>query len=102
MLPKHLAKSLLSKWGAHERRELSKTNYPPVSPMFKGYISGYRSNHDVADDDGAADKVGAALSLMHPGLKSTLKAVYLDGGKIPRKAHAMAIYEFCRIYPSVE
>ena len=57
MLPKHLAKSLLSKWGAHERRELSKTNYPPVSPMFKGYISGYRSNHDVADDDARASGI---------------------------------------------
>ena len=102
MLPKHLARSLLSTWGSHERRELSKTSYPPVSPMFRGYVSGYRSSYEVADEDGVADKVGAALALMHPGLKNTLKMVYLDRGRIPRKAHAMALHEFCRTYPLVE
>ena len=81
MIEAHAAKYLLLDWAKYQRKELARLDYPAVSPMFKDYQGGYRSSGTVDDKaDEAAEKVGQALARIHPGLRNTLKFVYLDRG----------------------
>ena len=60
MMQKHLAKHLLKQWASHENRELTKIDFPPVSPMFRDYTAGYRTSFEETERDRAAEKVGQA------------------------------------------
>ena len=102
MLSKHLAKHLLATWAQGERREMQKVDYPPVSPMFKDYVSGYRSLDVSIRAEETSEKVGRALAEMHQGLARTLRRVYLDRERCSRKAHDIALDGFCRKYESLE
>lgn len=93
------ANHLLSSWASYQRKELARLDYPSVSPMFKDYQGGYRSSVTIDDKaDEAAEKVGQALSLIHPGLRNVLKLIYLERGKCSRQLHNIAIAAFCKKY----
>jgi len=95
----HAAKHLLLDWAKYQRKELARLDYPAVSPMFKDYQGGYRSSGTVDDKaDIAAEKVGQALARIHPGLRNTLKFIYLDRGKCSRQLHEIAMAAFCKEY----
>ena len=59
---KAFGKHLLKQWASHENRELTKIDFPPVSPMFRDYTAGYRTSFEETERDRAAEKVGQALS----------------------------------------
>ena len=96
MLSKHLAKQLLSDWGRYERKEIKRIDFPAVSPMFRDYLAGYRSTTPGSRDERIIEKTGTALAQMHQGLAKTLKLVYLDRGKGPRRAHDLALHGFIK------
>lgn len=102
MMQKHLAKHLLKQWASHENRELTKIDFPPVSPMFRDYTAGYRTSFEETERDRAAEKVGQALAIMQPALAGVLKKVYLDRARLPRKIHDIALHGFQRSWESLE
>ncbi len=91
MIEAHAAKYLLLDWAKYQRKELARLDYPAVSPMFKDYQGGYRSGVTIDDKaDIAAEKVGQALARIHPGLRNTLKFIYLDRGRCSKQLHEIA------------
>lgn len=102
MLPKHAAITLLIEWGKSERAEVQFLDYPSVSPAFREYQSGYRKLVDYTGRDEIAEKAGAAVNMLHPALRKTLRLAFVDGvSKIPRRARDMAIDAFRREYDSL-
>lgn len=99
MIEARAARYLLFDWAAYQRKELARLGYPAVSPMFKDYQGGSRSTVTVDDKaDEAAEKVGQALGRIHPGLRNTLKLIYLEKGKCSRQIHDIAMAAFCKEY----
>tara|TARA_B100001287_G_scaffold66836_1_gene54625 strand:+ start:10554 stop:10871 length:318 start_codon:yes stop_codon:yes gene_type:complete len=101
VLSKHLARQLLSDWGRYERKEIRRIGFPAVSPMFRDYLAGYRSTVPGSKDERIIEKTGAALAQMHQGLAKTLRLVYLDRGKCPRRAHDLALHGFIKEFESL-
>ncbi len=101
-MEKNLAKHLLQKYASYQKKELRRIDYPAQSPMFKDYISGYRTETTETKADLNAEKVGLALAIMKPGLSGVLKKVYLDSGRVPRKVHDIALHGFMAIWVSLE
>lgn len=101
MVPKYAAVQLLIEWGAAERSEVSKLDYPSVSPAFKDYHSGYRNTVVMTDRDVDIERTGLAVNSLHPALRKSLRLVFIEDKKIPRRARDMAIDAFRREYDSL-
>ena len=100
-MPKHAAILLLRQWGDAESGEVKALDYPSVSPTFKEYVSGYRRTVVVTKEDELMEKVGGVVNSLHPALRRTLRAEFIDQTKkIPRRAREMAIDAFRRGYAS--
>ena len=70
--------------------------------MFRDYVAGYRSSSDRADEDDIAERVGLALSMMQTAMANTLRRYYMDGGKVTRRVHDMALVGFQRSWEALE
>ena len=102
MITKPAAQTLLKQWGRYQNREISRIDFPPVSPMFRDYVAGYRSTSDRVDEDDLAEKVGLALSMMQSAMANALRRYYMDGGKVTRRVHDMALVGFQRSWEALE
>lgn len=100
VVSKHYGIVLLKRWGAVERSDILRLSYPPVSPMFRDYEAGYRSNTVTPRREAEINEVGMTVSGMHPALRATLRRAFIGGEKVPGKTRDFAIREFCRNYSS--
>ena len=101
MITKPAAQTLLKQWGRYQNREISKIDFPPVSPMFRDYVAGYRSSSDRADEDDIAERVGLALSMMQTAMANTLRRYY-GWREGDQRVHDMALVGFQRSWEALE